>query len=104
MAQIYVAVLMITAIMALLSIPILYLWAWAAGPAVKYLGRKWEEGRQRASVDMTKRLDEAYQAGIRDGLRSEGISVSKHGLPVKDENTAPAALTPQYTITRRRIR
>lgn len=44
MGGIYALTLLITAVAALLSIPLFYLWAWAMGPAVRYLARRAAEG------------------------------------------------------------
>lgn len=104
MGAIYVLILMITAVAALLSIPILYLWAWAAGPAVKYLGRKWEEGRQLADERRVRAWEQEY-GGVRPNLLL-GPPIRPAEPTAAPGPAAPAAEEPrpQFTITGRQIR
>jgi len=92
MGGLYVLVLAFTAIGALLSIPIFYLWAWSMGPAVKYLGGKWEEGREEARERWQGKIKDAELKGRQDGYVI-GIQEERKrlGYPQDDKTTASTA-------------
>lgn len=81
-----------------------WIWAWIAGPAVRHLGKCWEEGRQRA--------EDTHLRG-RAGVGAVGAGMAAPALPViRDGTAAPLevkiASAPEapkkFTITGREIR
>ena len=104
MGGIYVLVLIFTAVGAVLSVPVFYLWAWAAGGAVKYLGRKWEEGRQQTVRSISDYVNAEYLRGVDDGQADRARRIT-HPAPGVQESQSTALPAPQkYTITGRQIR
>jgi hypothetical protein len=90
MGELYVVGLVITALVALLAVPVLYIWAWAMGPAVRHLGKKWEEGRQRAATEPLPDDLISYLRALRRDLDAlqEGHQVIR-GPEVTEPTAAP---------------
>lgn len=104
MGEMFAVGLIFTAVAGLLSVPISYIWALAAGPAVKHLGRKWEEGRQRAAGAGIKKQAQAEEVGWGSCmLCGEPIS-DVDGSCLNCGKPVASKPRPQYTITGRPIR
>jgi hypothetical protein len=104
MGGIFTLGMLLTAIAVVLSLPTVYLFVWCMGPAVKYWGRKWEEGRQRAERAFEERLTAARSDAFRRGRESVPPSAPAPAASAGTATGNPPEPTPQYTITGRRIR
>jgi hypothetical protein len=82
MAELYALVLMIAVLVAVLGMPIAYIYAWGLGPAVKHLGKKWEEGRQEVAERRQLQRD-----AMRHGIPTQS------GAPVASATAADSPAT-----------
>ncbi len=103
MGGIYALVLIFTAVGAVLSIPVFWLWAWAAGPAVKRLARSWEEGRQQAVETHFQQMEYQYQRGVKDALDGKFQRVTAPPLPDERLTAHPQPSSKRFSITGREL-
>jgi hypothetical protein len=87
--------LIVAVVVAVLAVPILYLWAWALGPAVRLLGRRFEEGRQGANRGAAKEAEAAYWRGLNDAW--SGRVRPAESAPLPSGTPAPAVTAPTVT-------
>ncbi len=87
-----------------LVMPIAYILAWALGPAVKHLGRKWEEGRQTAIQTMGEYGNREYLRGLDDGQADRARRIAAPVAPVQGNTPTDPNVKEQYSITGRRLR
>lgn len=104
MVTAYISVLILVGLLALVMMPILYVYALAFGPAVKHWGRKWEEGRQDAVVRRAW-LDGKQRLATYERTKPPGETLTKEQKDAVERGAAVIREAPaQYTITGRKIR
>lgn len=78
-------------------------WAWIVGPAIKHLGRKWEEGKYQAYEAHRQSLQREYQRGVDDAL--DGRVRREPVTPAASKTSTGTATVPlgKFSITGREI-
>lgn len=88
----------------LLWMGLMYLYALLFGPAMRYLGRKWEEGRQDAIDRRTWREGKMHLAEY-ERTKPPGERLTKQQANAVEQGaTVVREPQPQYTITGRKLR
>lgn len=104
MGEMFALGLIVTAVAGLLAVPIFYIWALAAGPAVKHLGRKWKEGALGAYHAHEVARQAVWQQGFNEGQAARIVppGTGASGTAAPASAGGPAKM--QYTITGKPIR
>lgn len=88
MGGIWILVLLALVLVAPFLAVQLYLLAWIAGPAVRHLGKRWEEGRRAAAASAADEGAGWYSRGLQDAWSGK---VRPAAVAPAGENTAAPA-------------
>jgi len=99
MIQAFNAVVILAGLYAVAMMAYFYVCAFVCGPAVKYLGKKWEEGRQDA-IDRRAWREGQIRLADYDRTKPPGETLTAPQVQaVKQGATVVREIPPKYTIT-----